>query len=153
VTPLRDGMNLVAKEYVAAQDPQDPGVLVLSRFAGAAQQLDAAVLVNPHDPDSLADALDTALSMRLEERQERWQALWLAIEDRSPLGWGRNFVASLLRASTQPARPTRPLAEVLVGADMMSPHHPGAHITLAKERAPDLEPLRPLSAAERSRLN
>ena len=51
VTPLRDGMNLVAKEYVAAQDPQDPGVLILSKFAGASRQLGAAVIVNPHDPD------------------------------------------------------------------------------------------------------
>ena len=58
VTPVRDGMNLVAKEYVAAQDEQNPGVLVLSRFAGAARQLDAALLVNPHDPDDMADALD-----------------------------------------------------------------------------------------------
>ena len=47
VTPLRDGMNLVAKEYVAAQDPDDPGVLVLSQFAGAARELDAALIVNP----------------------------------------------------------------------------------------------------------
>ena len=61
VTPLRDGMNLVAKEFVAAQDPADPGVLVLSRFAGAARQLEAALLVNPHDPDAVADALDGAL--------------------------------------------------------------------------------------------
>jgi trehalose 6-phosphate synthase len=99
VTPVRDGMNLVAKEYVAAQNPEDPGVLVLSRFAGAAQQLDAAVLVNPHDPDALADALDTALTMRLAERQARWQAMWSAIEGRSPLAWGRSFLAALRRAS------------------------------------------------------
>ena len=73
VTPLRDGMNLVAKEYVAAQDPRDPGVLVLSRFAGAARQLDAALLVNPHDADEMADALDPALTMNLAERQARWR--------------------------------------------------------------------------------
>jgi trehalose 6-phosphate synthase len=100
VTPLRDGMNLVAKEFVAAQDPRDPGVLVLSRFAGAARQLEAAVLVNPHDPDAMADALDTALRMGLEERQARWRALWAAIEHRSPLVWGRSFVAALLRAAS-----------------------------------------------------
>jgi trehalose 6-phosphate synthase len=153
VTPLRDGMNLVAKEYVAAQDPQDPGVLVLSRFAGAARQLDAALLVNPNDPDSLADALDTALSMRLEERQERWHALWMAIEDRSPLGWGRSFVAALLRASagSPPPRVPRPLAEVL--PDMIGPRRAGAHLTLAKDRGTEMDPVRPLTAAERSRLN
>src|SRR6185437_14107485 len=97
VTPLRDGMNLVAKEYVAAQDPWNPGVLVLSRFAGAARQLDAALLVNPHDSDDVADSLDAALRMNLDERQERWQALWRAIEHASPLGWGRSFLAALLR--------------------------------------------------------
>ena len=99
VTPLRDGMNLVAKEYVAAQDVQNPGVLVLSRFAGAARQLDAALLVNPHDADDVADALDAALRMHLAERQERWQTLWQTIAPASPLGWGRSFLAALLRAA------------------------------------------------------
>ena len=100
VTPLRDGMNLVAKEYVAAQNPQDPGVLVLSRFAGAARQLDAAVLVNPHDADELADALDRSLRMSLAERQERWQSCWHAIATATPLGWGRAFLATLLRVGS-----------------------------------------------------
>ena len=106
VTPLRDGMNLVAKEFVAAQDPQDPGVLVLSRFAGAARQLSSALLVNPHDPDELADAMDLALTMPLAERQERWQAAWQAIETATPAAWGRNFLSALLRASgTSPQVP------------------------------------------------
>ena len=106
VTPLRDGMNLVAKEFVAAQDPQDPGVLVLSRFAGAARQLSSALLVNPHDPDELADAMDQALTMPLAERQERWQAAWQAIEPATPAAWGRNFLSALLRASgTSPKVP------------------------------------------------
>jgi trehalose 6-phosphate synthase len=100
VTPLRDGMNLVAKEYVAAQDPQDPGVLVLSRFAGAARQLSAARLVNPHDSDELADAIDEALRMSLAERQERWQACWRAIEGTTSIAWGRQFLASLLRVGS-----------------------------------------------------
>lgn len=99
VTPLRDGMNLVAKEFVAAQNPDDPGVLVLSRFAGAARQLQAALLVNPHDPDDIADALDAALRMDMTERQQRWQALWQRIEDATPLNWGRSFLAALLRAA------------------------------------------------------
>ena len=99
VTPLRDGMNLVAKEFIAAQDPQDPGVLVLSRFAGASRQLTSALLVNPHDSDELAEALDRALIMPLAERQERWQAAWSAIEDATPAGWGRAFLSALVRAS------------------------------------------------------
>ena len=70
VTPLQDGMNLVAKEYVAAQNPADPGVLVLSKFAGAANELDAALLVNPHDIDGMARAIATALSMPLIERRD-----------------------------------------------------------------------------------
>ena len=122
VTPLRDGMNLVAKEYVAAQDPADPGVLVLSRFAGAARQLEAALLVNPHDADALADALDAALRMDLAERQARWQALWAAIENRSPVVWGRSFVASLLRATAPTPEAVRPL--VPVGEEIVAPHLP-----------------------------
>ena len=99
VTPLRDGMNLVAKEYVAAQDPQDPGVLVLSRFAGAARQLKSALFVNPHDPDEMAEALDCALTMRLAERQHRWREAWQVIEGATPVAWGRNFLSALLRAN------------------------------------------------------
>ncbi len=103
VTPLRDGMNLVAKEFVAAQDPQDPGVLVLSRFAGAARQLEASVLVNPYDVDEVADAIETALTIPLSERKARWRANWAAIEDASALGWGRSFIAALLRAAARGA--------------------------------------------------
>lgn len=99
VTPLRDGMNLVAKEYVAAQAPEDPGVLILSRFAGAARQLDTALLVNPNDPDAIADALNRALQMERSERQARWRAMWNVIADRSPLNWGLDFVHALQRAA------------------------------------------------------
>ncbi len=106
VTPLRDGMNLVAKEYVAAQDPQDPGVLVLSRFAGASHQLPAALLVNPHDPDDIADALDRALSMSLAERQGRWLECWRTLENATPAAWGRAFLSALTRADI-----AAPLAE------------------------------------------
>jgi len=105
VTPLRDGMNLVAKEYIAAQDPQDPGVLVLSRFAGAARQLDSCLLVNPYDTDEVADAIGTALGMSLVERTERWRAAWNAIEGASALGWGRSFLAALVRASSSGPQP------------------------------------------------
>ena len=98
ITPLRDGMNLVAKEFIAAQDPENPGVLVLSRLAGAAKQLDAALLVNPLDRDDMADALERALAMSLTERRERWQACWNAIANRTALGWGLSFL-NILQAT------------------------------------------------------
>jgi trehalose 6-phosphate synthase len=107
VTPLRDGMNLVAKEYVAAQDPQDPGVLILSRFAGAARQLGSALIVNPHDADEVADALDTALNMSLADRQARWRESWAAIQGASALAWGRSFVGALLRTAAAPFNTAR----------------------------------------------
>jgi trehalose 6-phosphate synthase len=95
VTPFQDGMNLVAKEYVAAQNPLDPGVLVLSEFAGAAKQLDAAVLVNPHDVDALAQALMKAFTMSASERRQRFNAMIQRLED-SPLdGWFTDFVDAL----------------------------------------------------------
>ncbi|WP_135467941.1 alpha,alpha-trehalose-phosphate synthase (UDP-forming) [Crenalkalicoccus roseus] len=95
VTPLRDGMNLVAKEFVAAQDPRDPGVLVLSCFAGAAAQLPSALLVNPHDVEGMAEALQAALDMPLEERRARWQASWAAIAEATPEAWGESFLRAL----------------------------------------------------------
>ena len=95
-------MNLVAKEFVAAQDPEDPGVLVLSEFAGAAEQLQAALLVNPHDIGATADAIHRALSMPVEERRERWQAL-----DRVGARPGHRLVAPQLprRARRDDGRP------------------------------------------------
>ena len=101
VTPLRDGMNLVAKEYVAAQDPDDPGVLILSRFAGAARECQAALLVNPYDPEGVATAIDRALSMPLDERKQRHAANYRrAGRERSqPLG------RALFRAFGRPAGP------------------------------------------------
>ena len=95
VTPLRDGMNLVAKEYVAAQNPDDPGVLILSRFAGAAVELDGAVLVNPLDPDDIAEALDIALTMPADERLSRWRTMDEAVRNTTAASWGRNFLAAL----------------------------------------------------------
>jgi trehalose 6-phosphate synthase len=95
VTPLRDGMNLVAKEYVAAQDPEDPGVLILSEFAGAARELDAALLVNPYDEAGMARAMDQALSMPVEERQERHQAMLKVMRTNSLEQWRDRFEADL----------------------------------------------------------
>ena len=98
VTPLRDGMNLVAKEYVAAQDPDDPGVLVLSVFAGAAAQMREAVLVNPYSAEEMADAIVTALSMPREERIERWQALIAGVRREDVFWWCRLFLDRLEEA-------------------------------------------------------
>ena len=95
VTPLRDGMNLVAKEYVAAQDPEEPGVLILSEFAGAARELDAALLVNPYDEAGMARAMDRALSMPVEERQERHQAMLKVMRTNSLEQWRDRFEADL----------------------------------------------------------
>ncbi|KQR83270.1 alpha,alpha-trehalose-phosphate synthase (UDP-forming) [Sphingomonas sp. Leaf343] len=95
VTPLRDGMNLVAKEYVAAQDPEDPGVLVLSVFAGAAEQMKDAVLVNPYSAEEMADALVTALTMPREERIRRWQALIAGVREQDVFWWCERFLDAL----------------------------------------------------------
>lgn len=95
VTPLHDGMNLVAKEYVAAQNPDDPGVLVLSRFAGAASELDAALLVNPNDIDAVARAIACAASMSILERRERWVAMMARLRQRTIHQWFADFISAL----------------------------------------------------------
>jgi trehalose 6-phosphate synthase len=95
VTPLRDGMNLVAKEYVAAQDPEDPGVLILSRFAGSAIAFRRALLVNPYDAESVASAIAQALTMPLDERRDRHQALLAAVLAHDVDRWQRDFLAAL----------------------------------------------------------
>lgn len=106
ITPLRDGMNLVAKEFLAAQSPQDPGVLVLSRFAGAAEELREALLVNPHDSDEIASAIHSASDMPLRERQERWHAMMDTLRGNDVGHWARRFLDSLRTApsgaATQP---------------------------------------------------
>ncbi len=100
VTPWRDGMNLVAKEYVASQDPADPGVLVLSRFAGAAAELKSALMVNPIDPSAIAAAIHEALVMPLAERQERWRLMMDALRSNTIADWTANFLKAL--KSTRP---------------------------------------------------
>ena len=109
VTPLHDGMNLVAKEYVAAQYPFDPGVLVLSSFAGAAKELDAALPINPHDIDGMARQIAAALVMSVEERRERWQSMVRKLRAASVQNWFSDFLHTLtgvrrtpLRAATRP---------------------------------------------------
>jgi trehalose 6-phosphate synthase len=97
VTPLRDGMNLVAKEYIAAQDPEDPGVLVLSRFAGAARECEQALLVNPYDSESVGNAIARALSMPLAERRERHKALFDVLMKNDIRHWAERFIETLVR--------------------------------------------------------
>lgn len=100
VTPLRDGMNLVAKEYVAAQDPHDPGVLVLSQFAGAAQELEPALQVNPHDVEEVATAIETAVAMPRAQRQERWQAMMDHLRAHDVQRWAADFLGHLRNAGS-----------------------------------------------------
>jgi trehalose 6-phosphate synthase len=95
VTPLRDGMNLVAKEFIAAQDPADPGMLVLSRFAGAAEQLKEALLVNPYDTQGTAHAIQKALTMPLEERIERHASLLRRVREQDVHWWSSRFLDAL----------------------------------------------------------
>jgi trehalose 6-phosphate synthase len=106
VTPLRDGMNLVAKEYIAAQDPEDPGVLILSRFAGAAIDCRRALLVNPYDPESVAGAIATALAMPLAERRARHKDLLARVTENDIDKWQRAYLAALQGESGMADEPT-----------------------------------------------
>ncbi len=101
VTPFRDGMNLVAKEYLAAQSAEDPGVLVLSCFAGAAQELDAAIIVNPYDREGVAEAIWRGIEMPLEQRRERWEAMMATLRRNDIDTWRRRFIKALTATSLQ----------------------------------------------------
>jgi trehalose 6-phosphate synthase len=103
-------MNLVAKEYVAAQHPADPGVLVLSKFAGAANELETALLVNPHDIDGMARTIALAISMPLTERRIRWEAMMAKLHGGTIQQWFADFVDALqetrsVKAAIAPAMP------------------------------------------------
>jgi trehalose 6-phosphate synthase len=102
VTPVRDGMNLVAKEFVSAQDPADPGVLILSTLAGAARELGSALMVNPYDSRGMAHAIQQAFNMPLAERRERHQAMLEVLRRNSILAWHSSFIGTL--ESLQPRR-------------------------------------------------
>ena len=111
VTPLRDGMNLVAKEYVAAQDPEDPGVLILSRFAGAALQMQDALLINPYSADEISEAIKKALEMPKTERIRRWENLMKSVREEDVVWWRHKFV-SALEGKKDAASPPQPEPEV-----------------------------------------
>ncbi|HEY3639413.1 MAG TPA: trehalose-6-phosphate synthase [Rhizomicrobium sp.] len=134
VTPLRDGMNLVAKEYVAAQDAADPGVLILSRFAGAAAEFgSAALLVNPYDPEAVAAAIARAINMPLDERVEQHTKLFAAVKRSDVSMWGDRFLGSLMETTTAPTRRNR-----ILSSQGSPPHHTPAnrdrHSTPASSR-------------------
>ncbi len=112
VTPLRDGMNVVAKEYVAAQDPDDPGMLVLSRFAGAADEFRAALLVNPYDPEAVGAAIARAIAMPLAERRKRHAELYAALLRNDISSWGDRFLKSL-GGPAKPAPEERSIREFI----------------------------------------
>ena len=100
VTPFRDGMNLVAKEYVAAQRPDDPGILVLSCFAGAVRELAEAIIINPYDLEAMAEAIWQGLQMPLEERRERWAAMMKTLRRNDINAWREHFLAALANAGS-----------------------------------------------------
>ena len=99
ITPLSEGMSLAAKDFVAAQDPDDPGVLLLSRFAGGCDELSQAILVNPYDPDHIAQAISLALDMSREERKARWIKMFHSIEAKDLASWCNRFLETLASAS------------------------------------------------------
>jgi len=115
VTPLRDGMNLVCKEYVAAQDTDDPGVLILSRFAGAAAEFGSALLVNPYDPETVGAAIARALVMPRDERIARHQELMEALLRNDISTWGDRFLGALTASGT-PARTAGPMSSSVMTA-------------------------------------
>jgi trehalose 6-phosphate synthase len=108
VTPLRDGMNLVAKEYVAAQDPNNPGVLVLSQFAGAAEQMKDALIVNPLSREDISEAIHRGLTMPLKERKRRWEALYDNVRTFDVAHWRDDFVAALKSPAITQVADARP---------------------------------------------
>jgi trehalose 6-phosphate synthase len=113
VTPLRDGMNLVAKEFVAAQDADDPGVLILSRFAGAAYECTAALLVNPYDSEGVGNAINRALSMPLDERRQRHAANYKMLVRNDLSHWSERFLRMLEQPPGSADAPT--LARAVAG--------------------------------------
>lgn len=112
-TPLRDGMNLVAKEYVASQDPADPGVPILSRFAGAAEQMLDALIVNPYNVGEMADAIKTALVMEKDERIDRYNRLMTVIRAYDSAAWSASFLATLEAAAKERSHEVAPLSPAI----------------------------------------
>jgi trehalose 6-phosphate synthase len=144
VTPLRDGMNLVAKEYVAAQSPDDPGVLILSRFAGAAYELKSALIVNPYDVESTATAISRAFEMSLDERRSRWSEMMEILRINTIDAWVQKFLQQLSGGSSKAAENESPLKRTLApesGIVSALASHEAAPDKDVKPLLPDLSPL------------
>ncbi len=111
ISSLRDGMNLVAKEYIAAQDPENPGVLILSKYAGAAEQMSQALIVDPQDRAAMMDALKMALEMSKAERINRYQQLIEGLTSSDLTHWRNNFLDDLEKTPTLLMKPQRLLQD------------------------------------------
>lgn len=146
VTPMRDGMNLVAKEYIAAQDPADPGVLVLSRFAGAAQQMSEALIVNPFDSHEVAEAIRTALAMPKTERIRRFEKLYAVIAATDIDWWTRQYLEALSggSAAAETQAPAAARSQPRAGA-----RRPGRGEASAASSAPPDDGVRKMSTGSR----
>jgi trehalose 6-phosphate synthase len=145
VTPLRDGMNLVAKEYVAAQDSEDPGVLILSRFAGAAVDGKRALLVNPYDAESVAGVIAQALAMPLDERRERHAALLQDSIENDVNKWQKDFLDAL-RNEGLTAAETRSVTQMSIDA-LPEPVGSIMHCTSNAARRRSERPAPPLASS------
>ncbi|QND69507.1 trehalose-6-phosphate synthase (plasmid) [Mesorhizobium loti] len=140
VTPLRDGMNLVAKEYVASQDPSDPGVLVLSKFAGAAEDFNhnEALVVDPNRPDEIATAISKAANMPCEERVQRWRGMMDKLEAYTIRDWSADFVRELDKGRvTVPADHFRNLGFGWINEAQLPLYRTGSELDAALKRAMD----------------
>ncbi|MNR98088.1 Alpha,alpha-trehalose-phosphate synthase [UDP-forming] [compost metagenome] len=111
ISSLRDGMNLVAKEYIAAQDPENPGVLILSKYAGAAEQMSQALIVDPQDRAAMMDALKMALEMSKAERINRYQQLIEGLSASDLTHWRNDFLDDLEKTPTLLMKPQRLLQD------------------------------------------
>jgi trehalose 6-phosphate synthase len=139
VTPLRDGMNLVAQEYVAAQNPEDPGVLILSRFVGAAINFRRSLLVNPYDAESVASALAQALAMPLKERRARHDALYAKACEYDVNRWQQEFLTALRGGGRQhesfdPNASNGKLTNLNTGGTLLAPIDQVANVREQKHR-------------------
>jgi trehalose 6-phosphate synthase len=121
VTPLRDGMNLVAHEFVGSQNPEDPGVLVLSRFAGAAEIFPEGLLVNPFDTDETSEALRMALDMPLDERKQRWAALMKSAQKHNVDDWAVSFLNHLTQGGPDKPSATRDVLYLGSASELATP--------------------------------
>ena len=119
VTPIRDGMNLVAKEYLICQEISKKGVLILSETAGAAAELGEAILVNPNDINQMADAIAEALSMQKREKDQAIEVMTNRIKKYHVFRWAEDFVEQLLETKTKQRRKKSRLLSVALRTELL----------------------------------